>query len=443
MINFLNVNSFRTWQNMKINQETESIFNDILPSDIDKIVHRDLIDFDQEMHCAITSSPHNLFLCLSCGKAFCGGSQSSPIVQHFFDEMHPLALRLHDTQLLTIPDYQKIPPFPEVEDILFTANPQYTEKTLEKMHEKMRLSQTMIPGAYKLPSIVNAKARIAVIRFLSCIDPLRDFLLLNDFQTPIAAAFSDFFKHFFNPFYFKEHLSPDKLLHALPAIDVPFIFMSTILNALSKEFDEFVKCQQKESGNSSIKVTNILEQNVKSKLKLDIFNFETSEWKTEIKKAWIIPLQINDSPLYRKDKIIPPTTLEELLQRYNGDPFDQPDGKGGTLRQTNRFVSLPNYLIFNTNRIKKNEFRLEKNNIHIILPTQPMNFSNYGINAKYSLRALISHSGSAESDEYITYIKNKDSNTWLKCELTNITEVMIDTAVTQYQCCFILFEKSD
>ena len=76
----------------------------------------------------------------------------------------------------------------------------------------------------------------------------------------------------------------------------------------------------------------------------------------------------------------------------------------------------------------------------VLLPTNPLSFSEYGANANYSLRALISHSGTVSDGEYVTYINNKDNGKWLKCETNKITECLIDAAILS-DCCFILFEK--
>lgn len=425
--------------------EQDTIPNEIKNIDLNKIIHRELINFDQEMRCAITSSSNNLYLCLTCGKVFSGGSDSSPIIQHFFDEMHPLALRLHDNQLVTLPDYKKLPPIPEIEDILFTASPHYTIKTLQKMHEKMKLSDIIAPGALEMNSIVNATARISVIRFLSCIDPLRDFLLLNDFKTKNAAVFSEFFKHFFNPFYFKNQISTDKILHDLPDTEDPFKFLATVLKLLSDEFTKFEKSRQ--SQKEPKKVKNVLEKNLRCELKVETYDFEGKKWDVTKQKAWIIPLEINDSPLYRsgleKEKIIASTSLKDLLKRYNGTyAVDSSAGIEKVLRQKMHFITTPNYLIFNTNRIRKNEFNDEKNSMHIILPTKPMSFSEYGADANYSLRALLSHNGSIADGEYLTYIHNKDNDKWLKCETNKISEILIDKAILS-ECCFILFEKCE
>ena len=430
------------------NNDSDSLKSEIKGADLNKIIHRELIDFDQELHCSITSSNNNLYLCLTCGKAFSGGSDHSPIVQHFFDEMHPLALRLHDNQLVTLPNYQRIPPIPEVEDILFTAKPHYTKQTLQKMHEKMKTFNSVMPGAFEMNSIVKATARISVIRFISCIDPFRDFLLLNDFKTPKAAAFSEFFKHFFNPFYFKNHVSPDKLLHELPNDeDNPFLFLSKILFLLSDEFTKFEKEKQVKPsvGNKKVKVTNVLEENLRGELKIETYDFGTQEWKSEKKKIWMIPLELDDSPLYRsgreKEKIIASTKLIELLQRYNGkEVIDTPNGIGNVLRQKMHFLKAPNYMIFNTNRIGKNDFNDEKRRMHIILPTAPLSFSEYGANTEYSLRAIISHTGTITNGEYITYINNKDNGQWLKCEANKISDTLIEVAILS-ECCFLLFEK--
>ena len=160
----------------------------------DQIVHRNTLKFDDDLCCSVTLSTKNIYVCLTCGKAFSGGSSTSPLTQHFVEKFHPLALRMSDTSIVVLPNYDVLPDVPELQDIKFTAHPVYTQKTLSDMHEKMKIGGPIIPGALGLETLKPAHTQIAIIRFLSCIDPLRDYLLLNSFDIPILKDFSSFFK---------------------------------------------------------------------------------------------------------------------------------------------------------------------------------------------------------------------------------------------------------
>ena len=402
--------------------------SDLSHIDVNSLIHRELLDFDHEMRCSVTLSESNLFLCLTCGKIFSGGEDNSPIIQHFFSDMHPLCLRLHDNSLVLLPDYQKVPSTNDVYDVLFTAHPHYDEKILSYMHEKMK-KVPICPGSYEIHTLVNSSARISVLRFVACIEPLRDYLLLNNFKKKVASAFSEFFKHYFNPYYFKNAVSADKLIHALPDVKDPFSYLSYILNCLSKEFGP----------------NNVLEKNLRGRMKIEAEDTDNQEWNTLEKDIWMIPLELQDSPLYRsgleKEKIIPSSELKELLKRYDGETIIE-NNIGGTVERVKyHLCSAPRYIIINTNRIKYNGYYWEKNNLHIDLPNDEIDLTEYGSPGKYSLRAIISHKDSVEDGEYITFFYNRDADTWIKCSEDGISASLLEFAKLPH-CCFILFEKT-
>ncbi|KAH0785352.1 cysteine proteinase [Histomonas meleagridis] len=394
----------------------------------DQIVHRNALKFDDDLCCSVTLSTKNIYVCLTCGKPFSGGSSTSPLTQHFVEKFHPLAIRMSDTEIVVLPNYDVLPDVPELQDIRFTAHPVYTQKTIAFMHEKMKNGGEIIPGALGLETLKPTHAQISVIRFISCIDPLRDYFLLKDFDVPILKEFSTFFKNFFNPYFYKKQISPSKLFRSLPEIDDPFNFLSVILNELNNKFGK---------------------NNLLSTLSRGLLNIEKYEdaghWKSSKRKIWILPLEITDSPLYRsgleKEKIIPQTELTELLIRYNGVTITEtPIGDGKVERKKMKMCNAPSYLIISINRIKKNEFNLEKSNMHVILPREALNMSEYGINGEYKVRAIISHEGTPNDGQYLTYIRNKDAGNWIKCGTIDVNETIEDVAFLS-QACFLLMEK--
>ena len=395
------------------------------------IVNRELINLEEDHRCSVTLSTRNVFLCLSCGKYFCGGSNSSPLTQHFVNEFHPIALRLIDNKIITLPDYEPINDTSAFNDILFTSKPVYDQNILKIMHEKMKNSSfNDIPGFIGLESLKSEASKIAVLRFISCIEPLRDYLLLNDFkENELINEFALFFKRFFNPYYYKKVIGIDRLLKILPDIDDPFIFLSAILNSLEKGFGK----------------NNILGKLLRGKLMIETDD-ETGKFnKPIIKKIWMLPLEMNDSPLYRtgldKEKIIPQTDLKELLKRFDGTTIiETPSGNGNVERKKMKMMNSPQYLILHLNRIKKNEFNMEKNYMHIILPNGKINMSEYGADADYHIVSIISHEGTCKDGFYLTYSKNKDSYKWVKCHPIDIEETLEEVAFLS-QSCFILFEK--
>jgi uncharacterized UBP type Zn finger protein len=43
------------------------------PSALQPLIHRELLDFDDDFRCSVTLSTENLYVCLTCGRCFSGG----------------------------------------------------------------------------------------------------------------------------------------------------------------------------------------------------------------------------------------------------------------------------------------------------------------------------------------------------------------------------------
>jgi U4/U6.U5 tri-snRNP-associated protein 2 len=385
------------------------------PSALQPLIHREFLDFDDDFRCSVTLSTENLYVCLTCGRCFSGGSQRSPLIEHFFSSLHSLVMKVSDFSFVTLPGLDRLPDFPDFFDIKFSANPVYDRRLLSFVRDNSDC------GFYGLETLNPSPGRIAILRFLSTIEPLRDLLLLEQFEEPILSAFSWFYRHFFNPFRLKKYMSPTKLLRLFPDSDDPFRFLCASLNEL----------------NRGLREPNVLSENVRQILSVTFVD----SGKIRESIVWMLPLNLEDSPLYRtgleKEEVIPRVHFEELLRRYDGATVFSEVLAGQVVRKTFKVQRAAKFLIFNLNRIRKNEFSFGKSRIHVTLPFENLSFAG----RVWKLRAIVAHEGEVDAGFYLSFVYNRVARKWFKCQSLDITEVLPEVAGTA-QCCFLLFEAT-
>jgi hypothetical protein len=382
----------------------------ITPSLLETIIHRELLDFDDDVRGSVTFSTDNLDVCLTCGQTF----SLHPLRAHFLSSLHSLVLRLSDLAFLALPDFATVPDFPELEGIRFCANPRYDS-------DRMREMAATQSGLYGLVTLVPSFGRTAALRLLAAVDPIRDLLLFNDFTGSLSSAFSWFFRRLFNPFHFRASVSPAKLLRNLPESDDPFLFLCAALNGLNRELGE----------------PNAVGEALRSTLR--IVDAESEGVKES--RVWMLPVELNDSPLYRsgieKEQLIPHVKIEELLRRFDGVTITAENREGIVLRKRFSVVKAARFVILNLNRVRKNEFVTEKSNVHVVMQ-EVVEFSG----REWKIKAIIAHEGDAISGTYLAFVKNRSNGRWFRCQGTDVREVLFEVAATA-QCCFLLFESSN
>lgn len=420
--------------------------NDLIISghNVGQVVHRECIDFDDIMHCSATLSSANIHVCLTCGKPYAGGVQNSSLLNHFIETLHPVYIRMADLAFVSMPNLNVLPDYSELKDIKFSAKPYYNDDILMLMHQKMKegIEFTpqikLYPGFYGIGSVSSSSSFFSTIRFISCFDQIRDIFLLkqNDSTISIFNCLSKFMKRLFNPYSFKKQVSPVGLIHQITKIigndeffkHDPIQHLSYFLNYFSKFED-----------------TKIISQLAKCKLQIHEIHDEEITWRSTKKQIWFIPLDLNDSPLYRsgleKEKIIPQTSLQELMDRFNGETITTKNlGNNHIEKCKMKLISTSQYLMFSVGRFRKSEFQTEKINMHVALPKEISGYEKFGINGQYALRALISQEGTPTNGSYVVYILNKDSQKWMKCSSSDVEETYIDNVLLT-QSCIILYEK--
>lgn len=405
---------------------------------LNQMIDRSSIRFDQEMVCCESLVRENLYMCLECGKIYSGGSPNTPLFMHFAREGHTVAICIKTNRFIVLPAMIEIPSYPELYDIQFSARPQYTEDVIQKILQKQKEgiminNKKIYPGQISFDLRAQQTSQLSVIRFLSRLTSLRNYLLLNPQQTPIASELSRFFKQLFNPYGFKDVISPFNLLRALQTISNDKYSVENPVNP-AEYFQFILQTLNKE-----------IPAKIVSKMicgKLDITDDDN---KTQVVNFWKIPLEPYECPVYRngleKEKIIPQVTLEFLLERYNGTQVTStPQGNLKVLNRKMKFKSASDFLWIDVNRIRPASFGLEKLNLHIVHSDDgSINLSKYGVNAIYDIVSIIAHEGDVNSGIYVTYSKN-EAGVWLKCLNTEVTESMLQVALTS-QCCHLLYQK--
>ena len=392
--------------------------DDISRDALENLVHREILRFDDELRCCVTLSHEHLYVCLTCGKCFSSGGRNSPLVQHFMKEFHTLALRMSDLKPVLLPDVIELKNTSPLKDVIFTAKPLYDSDAVQKMEEKLKSDST---GFYALESRGHAPGRIVVLRMLAAMEVLRDFFLLNEFREPLLSEFAKFIKLLFNPFYYRNSLSVSKLLRMLPDNDDPFSFLSILLEELSRGLGE----------------PNVLD-NLRIRLSVETSDDQSVNWTSKESDVWMLPLYIQDSPLYRdgleKEQVIPRVNFEDLIKRYDGKTINTSAVHGRVISTKYSVIRTRKYLIFNVNRMKANEFTQEKSNAHVAIP-----FDDFAFHGSiYKLKSVISHEGSLETGSYVLFTFNAYSGHWLKCDAVTATIVMPEVVGTS-QSCFLLF----
>jgi len=206
----------------------------------------------------------------------------------------------------------------------------------------------------------------------------------------------------------------------------PIQYLSFILNSLSIELGP-----------------NCVDNYIRNGLNVDLLYED--EWLSKTVKIWFLPLEFEDSPLYRsgleKEKIIPTTQLSELLKRYDKTTVTLiPDGHGGLDRKRFSLRKNRQYVIMNVPRFQKSAMGRDKSFMYVQLPPDPLDLSPYGANAQYELHAILAHEGTNDQGEFVVYQRIKSTGMWFKCTSNKIIETSRDDACLS-QSCLLLYQK--
>jgi U4/U6.U5 tri-snRNP-associated protein 2 len=163
---------------------------------------------------------------------------------------------LKDTQVYVLPDGYLVSD-PSLEDIAFVLVPTFTRGTLPNVSSPDHLSRVSydlksnpyLPGYVGMNNIKRNDHMNVIIHALLHVTPLRDHLLLSNFQgkePELLKRFAGLAKKIWNPRLFKSQVSPHEFLqevnrasagkHRLEQQGDPVDFLGWLLNRLHKDF---------------------------------------------------------------------------------------------------------------------------------------------------------------------------------------------------------------
>lgn len=394
---------------------------------------------DKDLRCEVTLQKQNLYMCLTCGKIFAGGQGSPPILDHYFKESHFAVLSLEKHQIMVLPSYTPLPDNPIYHDIIFSSHLTYTPNIISIIDKGVAPDNpnkdlSIIPGALNFDMLETLHPFAAVIRFIAAITPLRNQLLLKRQTKPLALGFSNFFRKYFNPYNFRNHISPMNLLHIIEDkskgkfpieenID-PSKLLTWLISSLDRELKGFLKEQ------------------ISGKLEINE-NLIDGTKTNSVQQFFCLPIELTDSPLYRsgleKEQIIPKLELTELLKRYDGATQTKIVADGAVKVRQMRLLETAPFLWINANRIVQTVFeRPEKLNAYVQIPPDFLDLSKLGLPGHYRLAAVLAHEGTAEAGTYVTY--TQAGGGWVKGGTKTVSRTLFQEAA-RAQCCHLLFEK--
>ncbi|KAI7850030.1 hypothetical protein BDC45DRAFT_546731 [Circinella umbellata] len=361
-------------------------------------IDRHMLDFDFEKVCSVSLSHLNVYACLVCGKYYQGRGKSSHAYFHSIHKDHHVFINLHTLKVYILPDGYEVQD-PSLDDIKYVLNPTLTKQQVNQLDANLKASYDLNNKKY-LPGFVglnNVKANDyvnVVVQALIHIPPLRDYFILQDFESQgksqLVTRFGALVRKMWNPRAFKGQVSPHELLQEISSASQKRFRLTEQSNAIDF-LSWFLNTLHKDLGGTKKRNSSIIyrifqgEVNVESQ---DIGpNEATSEEKgitvfdedREIKRNNVpflfLALDLPLAPLYQDEAekdIIPQVPLTTILAKYDGKKIQE------TANQKRRYhiTRLPEYLIFHIKRFSKNNWTLEKNPTIVNFPIQNVDMGN-------------------------------------------------------------------
>ncbi|KAG2217008.1 hypothetical protein INT45_003081, partial [Circinella minor] len=418
-------------------------------------IDRHMLDFDFEKVCSVSLSHLNVYACLVCGKYYQGRGKSSHAYFHSIHKDHHVFINLHTLKVYILPDGYEVQD-PSLDDIKYVLNPTLTKQQVNQLDANLKASYDLNNKKY-LPGFVglnNVKANDyvnVVVQALIHIPPLRDYFILQDFESQgksqLVTRFGALVRKMWNPRAFKGQVSPHELLQEISSASQKRFRLTEQSNAIDF-LSWFLNTLHKDLGGTKKRNSSIIyrifqgEVNVESQ---DIGpNEATSEEKgitvfdedREIKKNNVpflfLALDLPLAPLYQDEAekdIIPQVPLTTILAKYDGKKIQE------TANQKRRYhiTRLPEYLIFHIKRFSKNNWTLEKNPTIVNFPIQNVDMSHFTndpnaetVGSHYDLLANICHEGKPGAGEgtYKVHVKHRGTGQWYQIQDLIVEEII-------------------
>ncbi|KAI9276171.1 hypothetical protein BY458DRAFT_506581 [Sporodiniella umbellata] len=363
-------------------------------------IDRHMLDFDFEKVCSVSLSHLNVYACLTCGKYYQGRGKSSHAYFHSIDKDHHVFINLTTLKVYVLPDSYEVDD-PSLNDIKYALNPILSKRQVEELDKTLKTSYDLnnkkyLPGFVGLNNIKANDYMNVIIQALAHIPPIRDYFILQDFETKgssqLVYRFGALVRKIWNPRAFKGQVSPHELVQEISnasrkrfklteqnnAID----FMSWFLNTLHKDL-----------GGTKKKNSSVIYKYFQGEVKVDsqpagmptekdmTFN-PNKEVTTTTTPFLFLALDLPAVPLYQDEKKkavnVPQVPLTTILSKFDGRKVQEVSNQ---LKRYN-ITQLPQYLILHIKRFAKNSWTNEKNPTIVTFPIKNIDMAN----CKYSYR---------------------------------------------------------
>ncbi|KAI8814885.1 hypothetical protein BJ742DRAFT_887602 [Cladochytrium replicatum] len=338
-------------------------------------VDRHRLDFDFEKLCSVSLSNLNVYACLVCGKYFQGRGPSSHAYFHSLHEDHHVYINLHNLKVYILPDGYEVTDT-SLNDIKYVLKPSFSKEKVAALDTNGSFSYDLNNKRY-LPGFVglnNVKANDyvnVVIQSLAHIQPLRDYVLLNDLATgsELVKRFGTLIRKMWNDRAFKGQVSPHELLQEITNVSEkrfklteqsdPVEFLSWFLNALHLGFGGTRKkssyIHEIFQGELVVETQDIRSSGDRKSKMFD----EGEDIKVQGTPFMLLTLDLPPAPLYQDEmakNIIPQVHLGTLLAKYDGRTVQE----AGNFVKRYKIIKLPRYLVFHIKRFTKNNWTADK-----------------------------------------------------------------------------------
>ncbi|KAI0565592.1 snrnp assembly factor and ubiquitin specific protease 39 [Gracilaria domingensis] len=439
-------------------------------------VNRQILDLDLKLHCSVTLSVHNIYICLVCSRYLQGRSESTPAYVHSLQERHHLFLCAKTLKTYCLPDNYQVE-HASLREIALAFRSTFTAddvRQLDKQPFHVRLPNgSRLRGAVPLAYLHAADYISVTTQLLLRSRQLRDCLLLSaqrDEETPasdLRNALTHICSRIWSKNALRDFVAPHNLLDIVESRSQglfsslkqndPVLLLAWFLRTLTVDTDDEVaktvkQCFRGEmtvvetgldvfdaekvkvrgtlsDGNSDEVHTNSAERNSKSSFR-----------KEKRSQFWFLPLDLPPEPLFKDadDRaLVSQISLEKLMRKYDGVT------KQHVVKTAHQrsfvLVKVPECLTLVVKRFVRSKFGLSKNPCIVHLP-QTLHMSEWCAGAgEYELKAAILHEGKPKDGRYRVAIRHDASDSWyeLNGNQTKLTHFQLvslaDTYILLYQ----------
>lgn len=426
-------------------------------------INRKLLDFDLPKVCCESISNLNIYCCLVCGKFYQGRGPKTPAYYHALQNGHHVYVNLVSKKFYCLPDDYEFE-HPSLYDIKFNIDPKI--EVSDKLDKELKISESLlnvkyIPGYIGLNNLKKTDSFNSVIQALTKLKHFRNFLLSFEYRqnTPLLNSFSELTKKIWNPYNFKNHVSPAIFLDIVENLSSrrfkigndsdPFQFLIWLLNTLHEEW-----CGSKSLTKSSPIIEYFSGQLLIKTQFVPIKSNKDETFPIEKKSVPFLNLsmELPQMPLF-KDKLdkrmIPEISLYNVFSKYDGCTETLIPHEEKVEKKLFSIEKIPEYLIIHYKRFSTVGKLKEKNLTIVNFPVKSLNLTDFCKmdpnikRTKYDLVANICHEGSVENGSYKVHIWESIEDKYIQLRDLEKKENILPQEISQSESYLQFFKRRE